>query len=305
MTKSFVANIPLFDASELSEFRRRLINKGKTLDEETRTRERLDFVKRVQAPKDEFMSWFRTRFPLGDPHEVTCSIPERMPLSEGELAAPPKYTEMSLWEVLMDIPPKQAALPAFWASYNIELLQRGIIEDPTHFAKPIGSGAASTGREALERASAGDHKELDRCTRTLCRQMLGGVPEERGQVSVYIDPRIARAWWRGHIVRQTQEDLNIDADEIWETLRQAGAPWEELIQHMVRKLTHIGERPIRSALVARLVEMKEQLNDDSKTRRERTVALLAAVGRRSARQSLGILDAHEVLEVLREIGEPT
>ena len=300
-TTTISTTLDLLDAAELSTFRARLINKGKGLEEKTVEEERRDFGQHVLTSSDEFAKWFSECFrPKTDPQSITCRVPTgETRLSEGELSGPPLSTEMLLAETIGDIPPRQAALPAFWASYNLELLRRGVIESPCHFAKPVGSGPAVTGREALERALQGKSK-LETCIRTLCRQMLGGVPEERGQVSVYIDPRVARAWWRGRIVRQAAEDLGHDPAPIWETLRQPGAPWEELVQHVVRKLTHVGERAVRSALVARFVEMK-LIDDDSPTRKDRTVALLTATGRHAAGRSLGTLSAREVLDVLREI----
>lgn len=306
MAATISVQLPLLDAAELSTFRAHLINKGKTQDETKVAEERRDFVQRVLAPKNDFVGWFSERFrPKADPQVIACTMPaEGTRFSESELSGPPLSTEKSLAETIGDIPPRQAALPAFWASYNLELLRRGVIESPCHFAKPVGSGPATTGRETLERALLGNSKkrkkELDACIRTLCRQMLGGVPEERGQVSVYLDPRIARAWWRGRVIRQTVEDLGIDPVPVWDTLRKSGAPWEELVQHVVRKLTHVGERTIRSALVARFVEMK-LIEDDSPTRRKRTAALLAATGQRVAGRSLGVLSASEVLDVLRRM----
>lgn len=302
-TQTVSVALALLDASELSTFRARLINKRKQ-DEIKVEEERRDFAQRVLTPRNEFIKWFSGRFrPKADPQIITCTVPAgNTRFSESELSGPPLSTEMLLAEMIGNIPPRKAALPAFWASYNLELLRRSVIESPCHFAKPIGRGPTTTGRATLERAlqqsSRKEGKELEKCIRTLCRQMLGGVPEERGQVSVYLDPRVARAWWRGRIVRQTVEDLGLDPVQVWDALRKPSAPWEQLVQHVVRKLTHVGERTIRSALVARFVEMKLD-NDDARTARKRTVALLAATGRRVAGQSLGMLSAREVLDVLR------
>lgn len=299
-----IVQIALLDASKLSAFRARLINKGKWLDERKVREGRRDFVHRVLTSRAEFIGWFSSEFQYeANPQTVQCSVPAgNTRLSESELAEPPLSTEILLAEAIGRIPPRLAALPAFWASYNLELLRRGVIESPSHFAKPVSSGPKTTGREVLERVlqQRKNDKKLEACARTLCRQMLGGVPEERGQVSVYLDPRIARAWWRGQVVRQAVEDLDLQPDSTWDILRKPGAPWEELIQHVVRKLTHVGERTIRSALVARFVEMNLAC-DDSPTRKARTVALLSATGQRVAGRSLGVLSAGEVLDVLRRI----
>lgn len=300
MIESVSADIPLLDAAKLSAFRARLVNKGGRRDEKEVEDERQELVKQVLAPNNDFMNWFGQQCPPdGDTPTIRCTMPVTgVRLSEREIAGPPLSTEKMLSGILAEVAPRQAALPAFWASYNLELLRRGVVEVPSHFAKPVGSGPAITGRETLERALDGESKQLDATIRTLCRQMLGGVPEERGQVSVYLDPRIARAWWRGRVVQQAVSDLDLDVDVVWETLRLTGAPWEELVQHMVRKLTHVGERSIRSALVARFVEMR-LVDDDAPTRRKRTMELLAATGQCVARQSLGMLTAREVLDVLR------
>lgn len=308
--------VHLLDEAKLAGLRARLINKNAREHSPARAAAlRRGLVQAVLAPRKEFLEWFDGKVPESRQDPVKCGIPGKT-LSEGEIASPPADTETMWSRVLADLPPLLAARPAFWASYNFALLREGVVEDACHFAKPVGSGAQQTGRGALERAlsamdcaaedkDAGKGKDGagEKSVRTLCRQLLGGVPEERGQVSVYIDNRIARAWWRGHILRQTQEDLGgaVDGDAVRDVLRHGGAPWDEMIQHVVRKLTHVGERPIRSALVAALAGMG--LSEiTSEERVDRTKELFAQTGRRAASRSLGVMSPQEILKVIRDSG---
>lgn len=310
--------VQLLDEAKLAGLRARLINKNAREHTPSQAAAlRRGLVQAVLAPRKEFLEWFDGEVPLDRRDPVKCGMP-RKTLSEGEIASPPADTETMWWRALADLPPLLAARPVFWASYNFALLREGVVEEACHFAKPVGSGAQQTGRGTLERAMGamdrvakeengsgkGKSGAGEESVRTLCRQLLGGVPEERGQVSVYIDNRIARAWWRGHILRQTQEDLGdaVDGKAIREVLRHGGAPWDEMVQHVVRKLTHVGERPIRSALVAALSGMDLSENT-SKERSERTKNLFAATGRYAASRSLGVMTPQEILEAIRKAGD--
>ena len=94
--------------------------------------------------------------------------------------------------------------------------------------------------------------------------------------------------------------MKVDVDAAWTFLRLATAPWDELQQFTVKRLTVVGDRNIRSAVVARLVEAGLE-NESTKDRRKRTQAFLAKVGARCAYQSLGALSPMQNLAILRDI----
>ena len=116
---------------------------------------------------------------------------------------------------------------------------------------------------------------------------------------MFVDCRLSRAWWRGHISHQVAEDIGLDVEAAWEFLRLPDGAWDQLTQHSVRKLTVVGDRNIRSALIARL--MDADLATDPKKRRERIQGFLSNVGVRCAYQALGLLTPQENLAIFREV----
>ena len=59
------------------------------------------------------------------------------PLTEKEITEPPLSTEQANHELLIDVNPRIAALPAFWTSYQIELVRRNLIQ-PSYLAAKTG-----------------------------------------------------------------------------------------------------------------------------------------------------------------------
>ena len=285
-------NFLLYSAADLSSRRHRLINKGQGQDETVVVEQQTRLAEAAEGGSRAFCEWFRA---VGG-HEKTPALafrPTDRPMTGQEVANPPLSTERYNFALLRDLPPRLASLPSFWTSYQVEMVRRAII-DPADLAVRIGS-SNETGRARLQKALRRDKKTLlDQCTRTILRQ-LGGLPEERGKVSVFVDCRLSRGWWRGHLSHQVAADMELDAEEVWNCLRLTDAPWDQLFQHAVRRLTVLGDRPVRSAAVARL--MRENLDGDPKTRRARVQSFLAQVGSRCAYQALGTLPARKNLDI--------
>lgn len=260
-------------------------------------RKQLELAEAAERSSTTFLSWF-------DGVAVEKNSPpfsfraRNRPLTGQEVANPPLETEQRHYSLLEDLPPRLAALPSFWTSYQLEMVRRELI-DPADFATPI-SSTSETGRARLQKAIRRSKRNLlDQCTRTILRQ-LGGLPEVRGYVTVFVDCRLSRAWWRGHISCQVAADMKLDVDSIWAHLRLADATWEQLQQHTVRRLTVVGDRNVRSAAIARLMECGIE-QESSKQRRQRTQAFLAKVGARSAYQALGALSPEQNLSIFREM----
>ena len=94
--------------------------------------------------------------------------------------------------------------------------------------------------------------------------------------------------------------MNLDLKNVWLHLRLPDATWDQLQQYAVKRLTVVGDRNIRSALVARLMESAlDQMS--SKDRRRRTQEFFAKVGARSAYQALGTLTPGQNLSIFREM----
>ena len=289
---------PLFSAADLTQRRHGLIDKKRSGAEASMIEKQHALaIAAENSSVVKFIDWF-DGVAIESQSPVLSFRPKARPLTGQEIANPPIETEMDHYTILNDLPPRLAALPSFWTSYQIEMIRRELV-DPADLATSIAS-RNETGRARLQKAIKRTKKKLlDQCTRTILRQ-LGGLPEERGYVTVFVDCRLSRAWWRGQISHQVAEDLDLSVENVWEHLRLTDATWDQLQQYTVKRLTVVGDRNVRSAFVARMME--SDIGDDSpKNRRNRTQALLSKLGSRCAYQSLGTLSPKQNLEILREM----
>lgn len=281
--------IPLYSAADLGNCRSALVGKCKD-DAEKEEQQDLQ-VRFLQAAEDgepqSFINWFASCA-----HDTVEEVSFRAePFTEKEILDPPLNIEKDAYQALSTLSPRLAALPSFWNSYHLEMIRQGLIE-PAHLAKSPRSKAS--GRKRLEAALEQRTEDaLGDCVRSILRHM-GGLPEKRGNASVYMDCGIARAWWRGYLSHQIAEDMHLEVDDVWETLRLTEV-WEQLMGYCVRRLTAVSDRMIRSALVARLMQEPEEVR---KTR-ESNQSLLEQIGAQCAYQSLGTLTPQENLEIFR------
>ena len=297
MRSNTPTEIPLYSAADLTRRRHRLINKRKLDDEATMISRQTTLAEATDAAGTAFVRWF-DGIAIESRSPALCFRPAGQPLTDQEVSNPSLQTEQDNYNILKGLSPRLAALPSFWTSYQVEMVRRELI-DSADLATQI-SSSTETGRTRLQKAIRRSKKTLlDQCTRTILRQ-LGGLPEERGHVTVFVDCRLSRSWWRGHLSHQVAEDMQLDVDAVWTFLRLATAPWDELQQYTVKRLTVVGDRNVRSALVARLMEADLQAYS-TKERRKRTQAFLARVGARTAYQALGTLSPNQNLALFREI----
>ena len=297
MRTSTPTDIPLYSAADLTRRRHRLINKRKLDDEASVISRQTALAEAAHAAGAAFVRWFDGI--AIESHSPALSFrPSSQPIAGREVSNPSLQTEQENYNVLKGLQPRLAALPSFWTSYQVEMVRRELI-DSAELAANIAS-TTETGRTRLQKAIRRSKKTLlDQCTRTLLRQ-LGGLPEERGHVTVFVDCRLSRSWWRGYLSHQVAQDMQLNVEAVWTFLRLATAPWDELQQYTVKRLTVVGDRNVRSALIARLMEA-ELHEQPIKERRTRTQAFLARVGARSAYQALGTLSPNQNLALFREI----
>ena len=252
------------------------------------TERQTDFAHKIVSEDIKvFLNHFDS-FPKGT-DDIEVSFPESdAKMTESEYSGPPLESEKRLYSRLKDIPPRVAAAPAFWTSYQVEMVRRGIIL-PGFFA--ANSGVSQTGRARLESAlKRNNSRELDACVRTVLRR-LGGLPEVRGNVSLFVDCRVARSWWRGYIANSVAEDCDYDCESIWKLLRLTTAPWDSMMLYGLKRLTIISDRAVRSAFIARLAEM--QIPDKTKHRKELIETWMRQIGELSAGRDLGYLSVDE------------
>ena len=295
MSQDKVFRLQIIRADELAKIRSDLT--AKIVDKDAKhpdTEKQLEFARRVVSERIcDFLDLYNNL-----PKEEGCvevQFPDsKEKMTESEYSGPPLDSEQKIYERLKLISPRTAASTAFWTTYHIELIQREIIEPGYLAAK---AGASQTGRARLESAiKRENNKQLDESVRTVLRR-LGGLPEVRGNVSVFVDCHLARAWWRGYIANAVAEDSQYDCNDIWSLLHLPGAPWVQMMEYGVKRLTVISDRKVRSAFIARLIEL--QVNAQTQHRKYLITDWLGQIGKLSAGRELGFLEFDENLALFQ------
>ena len=230
------------DAAEYSQFRTdRLRHKGGKIQrsflESVRNEEGAGFVELVG------------RIPT---HEGKNLQLLAIPLSEGEFVNPPFKTEERMYRLWNDLTPAEASSSAFWAQATIQHLKHQRIR-PSYL---VGRGGSEKGQERIERAlesTDGDReKQVDDCVRTIFRQM-GGLPEVRGNRSVFVDCPLARGWWRQRLVSRAARHKPVLSDKIvGSVVRESKGHWEKVVAAMVSRNPVFGLEDVQDAILVRL-----------------------------------------------------
>ena len=180
-------------------------------------------------------------------------------LSPSEASEPPPELETEIYNSWSTLKPKEASQPAFWTICHIRWLEEGALGD-----------------DPIETFS--DRRTIDTDTRTrdLLRH-LGGI-YVRGNVSVFSDCPLARAWWRRCFAILAAEcaPTVLDVDTAHRALHRSRPVWEELTRLSVRRLTAINHPMARAGLIA-YIASKQRVETNE----------LAQVARNIARYSLG------------------
>ena len=110
---------------------------------------------------------------------------------------PPQDIEEGLYRAWHMLTPRLACRPTFWAAVTMQHIEASRIRSSYLAAN---GGPTKTGAQRIDLAlSNQDPKLVDGCVRTVIRRM-SGLPEDRGNRSVYVNCPLARAWWRERMV---------------------------------------------------------------------------------------------------------
>ena len=205
----------------------------------------LDAVRNNQA----FLDYIQSEISTEGSYELPLS-PD--PMTEAEFKAPPADTETRLYESWSELTPRVACRSTFWAYFTCRHIAAHKINS---FYLAANGGNMSGGAERIDRAlmETGEKqpKMMDSTVRTVLRR-LGGIPEVRGNRSVYVDCPFARAWWRGRLVEQTaQEDTSL-AVQVRKVIRIHQTYWEKLIDRIVSRNSTFGSLQVRNAFLQAL-----------------------------------------------------
>ena len=277
-----------FDDASFSRFRRKLLrSKGST---EQRT-----FLEAVRDD-DTFLKVITD--------EVTtlgsCK-PELSPeiLTENEYKHPPANTEAALYNAWEKLTPRIACRTTFWANLTCLHIESSRIKAAYLAAN---GNVGTTGVERIDRvlSSNGDEasKPIDDCVRTVLRR-LGGLPEARGNRSVYVDCPFSRAWWRERLVAEVSEDNPDIISIVREVTRINQTYWEELVVLVVSRNSVLGSRKVRDLFILMLANlMSSEINTSLRVAKNLRNAC-RMVGAIQASRELSVLDQNELLDLLK------
>ena len=193
-----------------------------------------------------------------------------------------------------------ACRSTFWAHLTLEHIRRGRIES-VYLAANGGSlpGGAERIDLALRDATAKGPEGIDACVRAVLRR-LGGLPEVRGNRSVYVDCPFARAWWRERLVEQATEAESERADQVRRIVRINQTYWEKLIDRIVTRNSTFGAINIRNAFVKALAQFVESDLDSALRNAKGLQRLCRRVTAYQGSRELSILTDAE-LDLLMEV----
>ena len=176
------------------------------------------------------------------------------PMTENEYKDPPDGTEQDLYASWSSLTPAVACRSTFWAQVTLDHIRQGRIQS-VYLASNGGSlpGGAERIDAALQDRTVDAPKRIDACVRTVLRR-LGGLPEVRGNRSVYVDCPFARAWWRERLVAQAAGGDDQCARLVRRVVRIHQTYWEKLVDRIVFRNSTFGSMNIRNALLRTLAQ---------------------------------------------------
>ena len=285
-----------FDDAGYTKLRRSLIRKaakGSTAQRE--------FLRAV-SDTGKFLDYIKGAVRLQEGDELE---PLADQMSEAEFGNPPSDTERRLFEAWRCLTPRVACRTAFWARVTYRHIEEGRIA--SSFLAANGSGNVS-GAQRIDAALSASGEEatlkLDGCVRTVLRR-LGGLPEARGNRSVYVNCPLARAWWRERLVAEVARDLGKGQER---QIRSVVHPesqqyWEELVTFVVSRNSVFGSATVRNILIRTLAKVLDDNPKSSLRMADELKRVCRSVSSIQASIELSVLPPQDVQNVMWEIVE--
>lgn len=266
-----------FVDTEYTKFRRSLLRyKGGPLQRE---------LLHVLHTNDEFLSFVQDSVESTGTRELPL-CPER--LTEHEFKQPPTSTEAELHKAWNELGPRVGCRTTFWATVTCRHVAQNRIQAIYLAAN---GGPTTSAAERIDRAlRAGDNapKQIDACVRTILRR-LGGLPEARGNRSVYVDCPFARAWWRERLVSEITDGDPEQSERLRASIRITQTYWEELVTLVVSRNSVLGSVGVRNSFILSLSDLLH---------RDPSTPMRLAKNLRIACRHLGVIQASRELSVL-------
>lgn len=274
-----------FEDASYTSLRRALI-KSKGSDQQR------EFLSVLRSSSD-YTEWVRSRVKTESGEELPI-LEEN--LTEAEFKEPPRSTERQIFEFWKEIPPASACRVTFWGFMTLRHIEEGRIQSSFLAAD---NKTASGGLERIERVlKAGSEKEIDATVRTALRRM-GGLPEARGNKSIYVNCSFARAWWRRYVANEVRENTSAVLGDVIKVLGSSPQYWENLIIFVVSRNSIVGDVKVRTALIWALSEFVNEEERRHLFQANRLGTILRLIGIRSALQELGVFPIEELKELMK------
>ena len=192
------------------------------------------------------------------------------PMTENEFKDPPVSTERELYQSWSEVTPSLACRSTFWACLTVQHITHGYLHS-IYLAANGGNlpGGAERIDQALADSTEQRPRRIDACVRAVLRR-LGGLPEIRGNRSVYVDCPFARAWWRERMVEQVARGDEDVAAQVRAVIRVSQTYWEKLVDRIVFRNSTFGSTNIRNAFLRALAHLLET-DPSSELRRSATL----------------------------------
>ena len=233
-------------------------------------------------------------------NKVKIESGEKLPileenLTESEFKEPPRSTERQIFESWKAIPPASACRVTFWGFMTVRHIEEGRIQSSFLAAN---DGATPGGLDRIDRVlKEGNEKEIDDTVRTALRRM-SGLPEARGNRSVYVNCPFARAWWRRYLANEVCENTGVGLTDVIKVLGSSQQYWEELINLVVSRNSVLGDAKVRIALIWALSEFVDEEEKKHLFQGKALKTIRRLIGIRSAWQELGVFSVEELKELM-------
>lgn len=252
--------------------------------------------KLVSALRDKksFLEYIKNEIEITEGKETPC-LNER--LTESEFKESPKIIEQDLFALLKEIPPANACRAAFWAMVTLQHVKAGIIE--ASFLAANGSSQSGSLERIDQALKQGNKTELDSIVRTALRRM-SGLPEARGNRSVYVNCSFARAWWRGYLSEEVCQNTSAQHKNVYKTLSISQDYWEKLIMLVVSRNSVLGDSKVRIALIWALSDLVNKWEYENLFIGKNLEKITRRIGIRSAWQELGVFSIEELKQFVEQ-----
>lgn len=222
------------------------------------------------------------------------------PLTETEFREPPVDTQQRLYQAWGALTPSIACRSSFWGHVTCNHIREERIRSVYLAANGNHVGGAQRIDRALRETGDRRPKAMDDCVRTALRR-LGGLPEARGNRTVYVDCPLARAWWREHFVEQIGRDDPGIRTDVRNVVRLNKTYWERLVVMVVSRNSVLGSHEIRNAFVMRLAKAIGSEPNGPVATGAGLVRGCRNLSALQATRELSVLEAKEVEEIVDRI----